>query len=245
MKKEVTAIVPVLNEAERIGAVLEVLTTSPEIAKVIVVNDGSTDSTESIIKQYNVLLISNKKNLGQAESVKRAVHHVKTGIVLICDGDLIGFKHHHVHQLIKPVKENGNVMAVASLDKYWHVGIDLLKEKFMLIPITGTRVLLTKYLLGASKHNLFTKYGIHPVINAYCRNHGIKLKQISLDGVKDVIKIRKKGYGWMPHIKETIDVTSVYAQLYLEEAQNFKREKRYKPKRMLKNLVKKVSRVKK
>ena len=36
--------------------------------------------------------------------------------------------------------------------------------------------------------------------------------------MKDVIKMRKKNHGWKPHIKETINVTSVYANLYLEDA---------------------------
>jgi glycosyltransferase involved in cell wall biosynthesis len=217
--KKVTAIVPCLNEEERIGAVLTVLTTYPDIQKVIVVDDNSTDSTKEVAKQFPVKLIVRKKSRGKGSAVKYALKYVRTEIVLLCDADLIGLEHKHVRALVRPVQKSGNIMTVAMLDKYWQFGSNTIKESlmFLYLLINGTRALLTRHLRKASAHELFENYGIEPVLNFYCRKNKIGIKRVNLKGVKDVIKIRKKHYGWIPHIKETINVTGVYSQLYAQE----------------------------
>ena len=216
--KKITALVPVLNEAARIGPVLKVLTSSPEISQIIVIDGGSTDRTAEIAKKFRVKLIRKKGARGKGDDVRDALKRVRTEIVLLCDGDLIGLRHEHVKKLIQPVLRNGNVMTVAMLDKYWHFGIDFIKKNFMFIPINGTRAMRTVWLREACKHKLFAKWGIESVINFYCNKKGIRIKRVDLDGVKDVIKTRKTGYGWKAQIKEIINVTGVRYNLYLEDA---------------------------
>jgi len=63
--KNITAIVPAYNEAERISKVLEVLTTYKQFKEIIVVDDGSTDNTEEIVKKFNVRYIRNESNKGK------------------------------------------------------------------------------------------------------------------------------------------------------------------------------------
>jgi hypothetical protein len=60
---------------------------------------------------------------------------------------------------------------------------------------------------------------MEPVINSYYKKNNLRIKQVNLKGVKEVIKTRKKYHGLAPHIKETVNVTSVYAQLYIRDAQ--------------------------
>ena len=62
-REKVTAIVPAYNEAERIGAVLAVLT-SYGFRDVIVVDDGSSDNTSQVVSRYNVKYLRIEKNGG-------------------------------------------------------------------------------------------------------------------------------------------------------------------------------------
>ena len=163
--EEVTAIVPVLNEAVRIGPVLEVLTNSKEISQVIVIDGASTDRTAEVAKKFPVNLIKKKRRRGKGNDVRDALKLVRTEIVFLCDGDLIGLSQSHVKQLVRPVLRNKNLMTVAMLDKYWHFGIEFIKENFMFIPINGTRALRTKWLREACRHKLFSEYGMEAVIN--------------------------------------------------------------------------------
>ena len=64
MKKSI--IVPVYNEEGNIGELIDKI--SLHISKddeIIIVNDGSTDNTESEIKTKNCILISVEKNMRQ------------------------------------------------------------------------------------------------------------------------------------------------------------------------------------
>ena len=236
--KKVTALVPVLNEAARIGPVLKVLTSSPEIGEVILVDGGSTDRTVEVAKKFPVKLIRKKHAGGKGDDVRDAIKHVRTEIVMLCDGDLIGFRHEHVKKLIQPVVRSSKVMTIAMLDKYWHFGMEFIKENFMLIPINGTRVMRTSWLREACRHKLFSDWGIEPVINFYCNKKGIRIKKVNLQGVKDVIKMRKDRHGWKPHIKEIINVTSVNFNLYLEDAyRRMEKLKDYDKSRFLKEFA--------
>ncbi len=213
----ITAIVPCYNEAARVGDVLKALKASPEISNIIVVNDGSVDNSKEVISKFGVILIDNEKNIGKGDSVRKAVKLVDSEIVLLCDADLLGLKKEHVASLVKPVLENRKIMAMAVLDKYWHMGNKGIKKNLVLLPINGTRVLQTSILREACEHKLFPQYGIEPVINLTCRKRGVKIMRIPLDGVKDVIKTNKKHYGLKPHLEETVNVVSVYSRIYISE----------------------------
>ena len=62
--KKITAIVPAYNEAVRIKHVLDVLTTYPGFSDIIIIDDGSTDNTEDVVKKYPVNYIKNSSNQG-------------------------------------------------------------------------------------------------------------------------------------------------------------------------------------
>lgn len=214
----VTAIVPCYNEEMTVGNVLEVLTASPEIRKVIVVNDGSTDGSEAVIKRFDVQLISNRENIGKGESVRMALARVTTKFVLMCDADLKGLRHDSVAALLNPLKKDPNIMTVGLRDKDWHLRSKLLKEKLMIIRISGERALLTRHLKAACTDPRSAKYGLEAVLNFYCERNGVRIIKVDLEGVRDTSKLQKQGKGLQPYVEELINVAGTYAKLYLEDA---------------------------
>ncbi len=68
LMKKVVVIVPAFNEAKTIGAVLDDLKSVE--ARVIVIDDGSTDSTRAITKSHGVAVFSHAVNRGLGASLQ-------------------------------------------------------------------------------------------------------------------------------------------------------------------------------
>ena len=91
-------IIPAYNEGERIPTSLEkvlayVTRNFPGRAEVIVVNDGSTDGTADIVREYArrnraIRLIENPENRGKGYSVHNGMLHASGDILLFSDADL-------------------------------------------------------------------------------------------------------------------------------------------------------------
>jgi dolichyl-phosphate beta-glucosyltransferase len=90
-------VIPAYNESARIGPTLDrVLVYVRERAwnaEVLVVNDGSTDATAKIVRDYaaqhaNLALIENPGNRGKGYSVRNGILHASGEIVLFSDADL-------------------------------------------------------------------------------------------------------------------------------------------------------------
>ncbi len=97
MDPQYSIVIPAYNESARIGpALTEVLHTLDEKAwnaEVLVVNDGSTDSTAAIVesfavKDHRVRLLQNGTNRGKGFSVRNGILHATGNIVMFTDADL-------------------------------------------------------------------------------------------------------------------------------------------------------------
>ncbi|GAC1436371.1 MAG: glycosyltransferase family 2 protein [Terriglobales bacterium] len=90
-------ILPAYNESARIGATLDrILAFVAEQhwhAEVMVVNDGSTDSTADIVRSYSqknpaLRLLDNPENRGKGFSVRNGMLHASGEFLLFSDADL-------------------------------------------------------------------------------------------------------------------------------------------------------------
>ena len=89
MGEDVSVIIPAYNEQSRILRTLDGLKGIPEIKEIIVVDDGSTDSTYQILKPLqNIRLLHLERNKGKGNAVKYALEHVTGSIVALLDADL-------------------------------------------------------------------------------------------------------------------------------------------------------------
>ena len=98
--KEVTVIIPTLNEAEAIGKVIdEILEVGIPPENIIVVDGGSTDGTAEIAKSKGVKVVL-QEGKGKADAIKTGLKHVRTEYALIMDGDYT-YPAKHIPQLLK------------------------------------------------------------------------------------------------------------------------------------------------
>src|ERR1700761_1237374 len=96
-RPSISIVIPAYNESARIGrALAEVVRVVRERAwhaEVLVVNDGSTDSTAAIVQACaqqhpEVRLLNNQENRGKGFSVRQGVLNAVGEIVMFTDADL-------------------------------------------------------------------------------------------------------------------------------------------------------------
>ncbi|MFH0832532.1 MAG: glycosyltransferase [Candidatus Aenigmatarchaeota archaeon] len=89
-KPFISFLVPAHNEEETVGKTVESLLNlnyPKRLMEIIVIDDGSSDSTRAIAKAYPVKLLANKKNRGKAYSLNRAIRIAKGEIIACMDSD--------------------------------------------------------------------------------------------------------------------------------------------------------------
>lgn len=87
----INLVIPCYNEEAKIGSVLESFLRVAFIDRIIVVDDGSTDSSASIVSRYPVTLLRNRINKGAGYSIVRGLRYsydlANTTYTAIADAD--------------------------------------------------------------------------------------------------------------------------------------------------------------
>lgn len=84
--EKVTLIIPALNEERTIGQVIEGVRKECPEARIVVVDDGSTDGTYGVCKREKVEIVRHKRRLGLGKTIKEGLEKA-TGITVLIDAD--------------------------------------------------------------------------------------------------------------------------------------------------------------
>lgn len=104
-----TVLIPVYNGADYIGNCLDsLLDQSYDNYKILVVNDGSTDNTLEVLKQYPVEVISYDENKGISYALNLGIEHIDTDYILRMDGDDLAH-HDRIATQIKFMENNPKI----------------------------------------------------------------------------------------------------------------------------------------
>ena len=188
----VVAIIPAYNEEKTIGAVVNTLTSVEMIDRIIVVNDGSEDSTaKEVLKNSRVDLIDLLENRGKGGAVKAGLDHSSSEIVLILDADLIGLTREHVESLLEPVLNNQTPMTVGLFEK-GRAATDLAQK--MAPFLSGQRALQREFLQNISDLDL-SRFGLEMALYNYVEMNNIDYLEVYLHDLSHVMKEEKLGVG--------------------------------------------------
>lgn len=115
-------LLPAYNEEKNISQLIEDIreTLIKETFTIVVVNDGSTDNTQSLVEQKSLLpctLLNHSRNLGLGVSLRDGLTHIRSimkshDMIFTLDADNT-HRPHYMHQMIETLNK-GNDIVVAS-----------------------------------------------------------------------------------------------------------------------------------
>jgi hypothetical protein len=188
----VCAVIPAHNEASRISNVLRAVLDSPAVDRVIVVNDGSTDSTSQVVREFvpDVTLIDLPQNRGKGGAMLAGAAAAEgSDILLFLDGDLQNLTPGHVTSLVRPLVENRADMAIGQ----FRGGRGLTDLAQLLVPyISGQRAIKRDLFLaipGLSE----VGYGIEMAITFNVKRLRGRVRSVTIRGVTHPMKEEKLG----------------------------------------------------
>ncbi|PIZ73179.1 glycosyl transferase [Candidatus Peregrinibacteria bacterium CG_4_10_14_0_2_um_filter_43_11] len=210
MHSKISCIVPVYNEARRVGVVLSLLIKHPLIDEVIVINDGSSDDSEAVLKKIEgIRLISYPKNQGKTLAMKLGFEAASYPLIMMIDSDLIGLSEKALTELIEPVK-NGIADVSMSLRKnslriFKWFGLDF---------VSGERVFDRGLLGDLEVLKALPPFGLEVFLNDLIVQKNLRIKVVDWKEVITPRKSTKYGFfigifGDLKMIAEIIKVMGV------------------------------------
>jgi len=185
----ITAIICVYNEENTIEDVV-MLVSNYSIDEVIVVNDGSTDKTDSILKEikkyYNFKYIILPKNKGKGFAMAKGVEKAKGDVIMFIDADLSNIQNKHFTELLTPILNNKADMV---LGQPTETLIDTSINPFK--SFTGQRALKKTDIQPIIEKMKKSRFGVETLINLYYQSENKNTKYVMLEGLKHPTKFDK------------------------------------------------------
>ena len=96
---QVSAVIPCKDEADRIAATVRAVAALPQVGRVVVVDDGSTDDTSRVAREAGADVVRHERNRGKAAALETGARRVREleradaaapwrSALLFVDGDL-------------------------------------------------------------------------------------------------------------------------------------------------------------
>ena len=213
MQAPISAVIPAQNERATIAGVIRALQSHPQIAEVIVVDDGSTDGTADCARAAGARLVSLPSNGGKAAAMEKGVAVARHDIIFFSDADLTGLTREKIDLIVAPVLKGDYDMFVGIRGRktYWT------NRLLHFTPILGGERALRRVLWDQVPAAHKKNFQIEIALNYYAKLNGHRMGFRVVHGVGQVIKEKKRGMlpGLWARILMIRDIIVVSAKLYI------------------------------
>lgn len=189
----ISAIVCAYNEEETLGGVLQALLETPDLAEIIVVDDGSQDDTAAIVTEFDqhprIRGVVFPENRGKGAAMAEAILLAQGDVLLFVDADLHNFNPLYAHQILNPLLD-GDADLVIGWPRRGNSPLDVL-DPFR--PLSGQRAMWRRDMLPLVPMIKAAGYGVETLMNLYYRREGLHKHYVALNGLFHPIKSDKFG----------------------------------------------------
>ncbi len=239
-----TALIPAYNEAARIKSVLKILINGGHFEQIVVVDDGSSDETSTVVRKNfpQVRLLSYKQNQGKTEAIKHALERIKSEYTFLCDADLQQLKIEEVDAALRQLAKQPTLEMIIlrrvneiqdlinQSKKFLKVelpalGIELKPKTLERLSclLSGERILKTKTLKTLLETSDAKGYALEVAINQYHHEHQLKCCWMPSQALGS---LKLEDLGFLPFLNKYISmhfnlVQQLGAKNYLQQLQSF------------------------
>lgn len=201
---EVAAIIPALNEEERITKVLDAVKESTYVNRIIVVDDGSEDGTAEVAKKKGIEVIRNDKNMGKGGALCKGLSNCTSEIILFLDADLCGLAARDVDALLKPVLSGQYDMSIGIFSN-GRLTTDLAQR---MAPFLSGQRAIKRNILNDIDGLEISRFGAEVALTRYVKKNNVRIKEVTLEHVSHVMKEEKLGLirGFKERLKMYLDI---------------------------------------
>jgi polyisoprenyl-phosphate glycosyltransferase len=206
---KISAIIPAYNEEITIAEVIKTVKKVPDINNIIVVSDGSTDNTVSIVRGLKVNVCQMEENVGKGGAIKKGFEKTDSDILLFLDADLVGLTQEHVYSLIDPIRDN---IADMTIGIFTHGRLLTDLPQFLMPYLSGQRAMKREIIDSIPNMDLL-KYGLELAITKVVKKYNYKVSKVKLEYLTQRVKEEK--YGLVEGAKKRL-------QMYLDIVKQLK-----------------------
>jgi glycosyltransferase involved in cell wall biosynthesis len=217
--KKISCIIPAYNEGARIGAVLSVVVPciGKELFEVIVVDDGSRDSTKEAVKTFpEVRLIEHSVNGGKSKTVADGIAASTGDYIFLLDADLKFLSRQNITDLVRPIMENLAEVSISYRKNAWPL-FPFKKIDYL----SGERILpKTPLLPSLPAMSKLPSYGLEVFLNRIIIRNKMSISVVKWPLVENCFNQYK--YGWAKgiviiagiwwNVLSTVSIFEMYSQ---------------------------------
>jgi glycosyltransferase involved in cell wall biosynthesis len=212
----VTLVIPAHNEAGRIEATTRTALQASLVARVIVVDDGSTDGTSQCAagvaaSDPRLDVLRTSPNQGKSAALLHGIQAARTGLIAFIDADLIGLTPKHIDNLIRPVQAGTCDMSLGLFrGGRLHTDLAHLTTPFL----SGQRCLRWE-LFSDAPFLEDARCAVEVALSLHARRRGLSVCSVAWSGVTHVTKPEKHGLvrGYLSYLRMWYEIAFYVARL--------------------------------
>ncbi len=112
-----TVVIPCFNEEKTVGIVVKAARACPLVSDVVVVDDGSSDSSSRVAREAGARVVRHSKNKGKGAAILSGAKAAKNSVLVFVDADFENITSGVLEKLALPVLENDAAFVKSTFDR--------------------------------------------------------------------------------------------------------------------------------